>query len=388
MRILFYTGKGGVGKTSIAAATAVALAEQGKKVLIMSTDQAHSLGDAFAMKLGNVPVPVTDHLDALEIDAAEESRKAWGSLRDYLRQIVQDRANGGLAADEVLIFPGLEELCSLLRILNIAEENLYDVLVVDCAPTGETLSLLRYPEQLQVLADRILLSVRSMNRAFGGLISKKTSVPKPRDAVFDEFEQLTKDLNRLREIMMDRQHSSLRLVMTPEKIVLEEARRCYTWLQVYDYGVDAVYVNRIFPDRALDGYFAAWAELQKESLKLAGESFPNQKIFLLELQDGEIRGIAKLREVSRILYGEEDPAQLYCTEQAFRMEDVQGTRNFIVRLPWMEEEDIQVKKEDGDLILTVRNETRRFHLSDRVSRRYVSGWTYDGEELTIHMDYD
>ena len=259
MRILFYTGKGGVGKTSIAAATAVALAEQGKKVLIMSTDQAHSLGDAFAMKLGNVPVPVTDHLDALEIDAAEESRKAWGSLRDYLRQIVQDRANGGLAADEVLIFPGLEELCSLLRILNIAEENLYDVLVVDCAPTGETLSLLRYPEQLQVLADRILPSVRSMNRAFGGLISKKTSVPKPRDAVFDEFEQLTKDLNRLREIRMDRQHSSLRLVMTPEKIVMEEARRCYTWLQVYDYGVDAVYVNRIFPDRALDGYFAAWA---------------------------------------------------------------------------------------------------------------------------------
>ena len=147
-------------------------------------------------------------------------------------------------------------------------------------------------------------------------------------------------------------------------------------------------MNRIFPDRALDGYFAAWAELQKESLKLAGESFPNQKIFLLELQDGEIRGIAKLREVSRILYGEEDPAQLYCTEQAFRMEDVQGTRNFIVRLPWMEEEDIQVKKEDGDLILTVRNETRRFHLPDRVSRRYVSGWTYDGEELTIHMDYD
>ena len=149
VRILIYTGKGGVGKTSIAAATAVRIARSGKKVVIMSTDQAHSLGDSFERTLGPEPAEIFPGLDAVEIDPAEEARQAWGTLREYLRQIIDEKANGGIEADEVLLFPGLEELCALIRILDIYEEGSYDVIVVDCAPTGETLALLRYPERFE-----------------------------------------------------------------------------------------------------------------------------------------------------------------------------------------------------------------------------------------------
>ena len=388
MRILLYTGKGGVGKTSIAAATAVSLACRGKKVLVMSTDQAHSLGDAFECPLDGSVKRVTENLDALELDPGAESRKAWGNLKDYLRQIISDKANGGLAAEEALLFPGLEELFSLLKILEICDEDVYDVLIVDCAPTGETLSLLRYPERLCVLSDSILPSIRTMNRAFGGLISRKTTVPKPRDEVFAEFERLVKQLSRLQEILRDRQSVSVRIVTTPERIVLEEARRSYSWLQAYDFGVDAVFINRIFPEEALEGYFEAWIPLQEESVRLARESFPGQRIFTLQLQPWELRGLPRLLEAAELLYGEEDPSGVWCTEAAFRMEDEMGTRKFIVHLPHLQKEDIGVAQDGSDLILTVRNETRRFHLPDRVSRRHASGWTYDGNELCIHMDYD
>ena len=388
MRILLYTGKGGVGKTSIAAATAVTLARRGKKVLVMSTDQAHSLGDAFECPLDGSVKRVAENLDALELDPGAESRKAWGNLKDYLRQIISDKANGGLAAEEALLFPGLEELFSLLKILEICDGDAYDVLIVDCAPTGETLSLLRYPERLCVLSDSILPSIRTMNRAFGGLISRKTTVPKPSDEVFAEFERLVKQLSRLQEILRDRQRVSVRIVTTPERIVLEEARRSYSWLQAYDFGVDAVFINRIFPAEALEGYFEAWIPLQEESLRTARESFPGQRIFTLQLQPRELRGLPRLLEAAELLYGEEDPSGVWCTEAAFRMEDEMGTRKFIVHLPHLQKEDIGVAQDGSDLILTVRNETRRFHLPDRVSRRHASGWTYDGKELCIHMDYD
>ena len=360
----------------------------GKRVLIMSTDQAHSLGDALDLTLGEEPRTVAEGLEALELDPNAESRKAWGNLRDYLRQIISEKANGGLDADEVLMFPGLEELFSLLRILDIWEEARCDVLIVDCAPTGETLSLLRYPERLSVLADRMIPTLRSVTKAFGGLITRKTTVPKPRDEVFTEFERVVKRLSRLQEILCDREQTSLRLVMTPERIVLDESRRSYSWLQVFEFGVDAVYINRIYPEEAMQGYFSGWLQMQEENLRLARESFFHQRIFTLPLLDHELRGQKALTEAAQQLYDGEDPARLFCTEPAFRMEDAQGTRKLIIPLPYMTPEDIRVSQEGGDLILKVRNETRRFHLPDRLNRRYVSGWSYENDTLCVRMDYD
>lgn len=387
MRILIYTGKGGVGKTSIAAATAVYLARRGKRVLVMSTDQAHSLGDSFDLPLDGKPHAVIPGLDAMEIDPMEEGRRAWGNLREYLRQIICDKANDGIVADEVLLFPGLQELFSMLRILDSCEEGGHDVIIVDCAPTGETLSLLRYPERLSVLSDALLPAVRGMNTALGGLISRATAVPKPRDVVFEEFEQLVKRLDRLQKLLQDRAVTSLRLVTTPERIVIDEARRSYTWLQIYDFCVDAVYLNRIYPEEALRGAFERWDAVQRENLARAEESFPGQRIFRLELQEAELHGLPMLERAAELLYGEDDPAECFCQEQAFRLEEEDGTRVFVVRLPYADADALEVKKDGGDLTLVFRNETRRFHLPDRIARRKLTGWSFENGELRIRMDY-
>ena len=388
MRILMYTGKGGVGKTGIAAATAVRTAALGYRTLVMSTDQAHSLGDVFEKELGADPVRVADRLDALEIDPAVESERTWGNLKGYLRQIMEEKSGESIAAEEVLVFPGLEELSSLLRILDLSDSGEYDVLVVDCSPTGETLSLLRYPEQLKVLTDKVLPMVRSFTSAFGGLISRATTVPKPRDAVFAELEVLVKRLNTLQKILCDRLRTSLRIVMTPESIVVREAQRCYTWLNAFDFGVDSVFVNRIYPQEAMRGSFAGWEKVQEKSLHRIEESFADQEIFRLLLQDRELRGMDVLADVGEQLYsgpGREDPAAVFCTEQSYRIERnlEDGSWVMTVKLPYMTAEDLSVAKEETDLILGVRNETRRFRLIDQCSRRQLSGWKYEDGQLVI-----
>ena len=382
MRILVYTGKGGVGKTGIAAATAVKTASLGYRTMVMSTDQAHSLADAFEMRIGALPVRIADDLDALEVDPAVESERTWGSLKDYLRQIIEEKSGSGLAAEEALIFPGLEELSSLLRILDFVDTGLYDVIIVDCAPTGETLSLLRYPEQLRVPM------VRSFNSALGGLISRATTVPKPRDAVFAELDALSARLGTLQSVLCDRQRTSLRIVMTPESIVVDEAQRCYAWLNAFDFGVDAVYVNRIYPEEAMKGYFAGWEKAQEKSLLRIEESFTDQEIFRLLLQDRELRGMDVLADVGEQLYngtGREDPTAVFCIEQSYRTERnlEDGSWVMTVKLPYMSAEDLSVTKEDSDLILGVRNETRRFRLIDQCSRRQLTGWKYEDGLLVI-----
>ena len=394
MRILMYTGKGGVGKTGIAAATAVRTAVLGYRTLVMSTDQAHSLGDVFEKELGADPVRVADQLDALEIDPAVESERTWGNLKGYLRQIMEEKSGESIAAEEVLVFPGLEELSSLLRILDLSDSGEYDVLVVDCSPTGETLSLLRYPEQLKVLTDKVLPMVRSFTSAFGGLISRATTVPKPRDAVFAELEVLVKRLNTLQKILCDRLRTSLRIVMTPESIVVREAQRCYAWLNAFDFGVDAVFVNRIYPDEAMQGCFAGWASMQEKSLERIRESFPEQRKFYLRLQDHELRGEEALEDAASQLYGApdggdaEDPAAVFCTAQSYRternMED--GTWVMTVQLPYMNAADLSVTKDGEDLILDVRNERRRFRLTEQCGRRQLKQWIYEDNTLTITFE--
>ncbi|WP_024468783.1 ArsA family ATPase [Treponema pedis] len=387
MRILIYTGKGGVGKTSIAAATSLHLANSGKRVLIISTDQAHSLSDSFGIQLSYKPVEICKNLDAMEIDPAEEGKKAWGNLSGYLRQIISSKANNSIETEEALLFTGLDEIFSLLCVLDVYEKDEYDVIIMDCAPTGQTLALLSYSEKFNVLTDSILPMVRNINTALGSLISKKTSVPKPKDAVFEEVVKLAGRLNRLQKILRTREITSVRIVTTPEQIVIEEARRSYTWLQLYDFGVDAIYMNKIYPEKALKNRFKSWAFKQEESIKLVRESFSEQKFFQLELQEDELLGMEKLLKAARIMYGESDPFQVFCSEIAFSIEEVCGTRIFVINLPFADEKSIFVLKEKSDIVLSFRNETRRFSLPDNLKRRNMTSYFYKDGRLRISFDY-
>lgn len=388
MRILFYTGKGGVGKTSIAAVTALFLANLRQKVILMSTDQAHSLGDVLDRKLNGEISQIFKNLDVVEIDTIEESKRVWKNLQDYLKQIISEKSNNGIEIEEALLFPGLEEVFSLLKILDIYEDNKYDVMIVDCAPTGQSLSMLTYSEKLNMLADTILPMVQSINSIFGSAISKKTSVPKPRDVVFEEFKNLAKRLSFLYDIFHNKDSTSIRIVTTSERIVLEEARRNYTWLQLYDFNVDAVYMNRLYPKEVMEGYFEGWENIQNDNIRLAKESFSLQKLFKLELQSEEIHGIDALEKIGELLYKDVNPAETFCQTEAFKMEDINGTRILIINLPFANAENISVTKEKNDIIISLLNETRRFHLPDKLRTRNISDYTFENGELRINMDYE
>lgn len=388
MKILIYTGKGGVGKTSIAAATASFLADTGKKVLLISTDQAHSLQDSLCHKLTNEPLEIYKNFFAAEIDSVEESKKVWGNLKDYFKQIIEQKANDGIEADEALLFPGTDEIFALLRILEIYKENKYDILIVDCAPTGESLSLLTYAEKLKIIADTIIPMVKNVNSIFGSFISKKTSVPKPRDIVFDEFSELVKKLNILQDVLHKEDITAIRIIATPEKIVLDEAQRNYTWLLLYGFNVDALYINKIYPEKVLNGYFEPWKEIQNKNISSAEKTFSNQKIFKLELQKKEITGKETLSKISKILYKNVDPSDIFSQVQNFDIQDINGTRILQIYLPFAKSEEISVLKENGDLIVSWLNEKRRFHLPDKLSRRNITKWTYEEKTLKIHMDYE
>lgn len=383
MRILLYTGKGGVGKTSIAAATACKIAKGGKKVLIMSTDQAHSLGDSFEQKLGNEPVKVSDNLFAMEIDAVAESEAAWGNMQSYLKQMLTSRAQSGLEAEELLVFPGLEELFSLFKILDHYNKGEYDVFIVDCAPTGETLSLLKFPEMFGTFIEKTLPMKRKAVKLGGPILEKLVKVPMPKDSVFDELELLTKRLEELQKLMSNKEVVSLRIVTTPEKIVIKEAKRNYTCLHLYDYNVDAIIINRIYPEKALEGYFNKWVALQKEGLNEIEESFHGIPIFKLELQRRELKSLPILQEVASILYQDQKPTSVFSIEKIFTVNKSEQGYVMEIKLPFAEKKEMDLNQKGGEIILSIKNERRRFLLPDILKNKEVQSAKYEDGKLRI-----
>lgn len=360
MRVILYTGKGGVGKTSIAAATACRLAAAGKRVMIMSTDQAHSLGDAFEMPLGGQVTAITGNLDGLEINVVDESEKAWKNLRDYMKEMLIARGNGGIEVEELLVFPGLEELFSLFKILDIYEAGCYDALIVDCAPTGETLSLLKSPEMFGDFVEKVLPVKRKAINTAGPFVEKLTKIPMPEDGVFEDIERLMDKLGRLRALMLNKTALSLRIVTTPEKIVIQEARRNFTCLHLYDYNVDAVIVNKIYPQATLSGDFNKWTEFQPRELK----------------------SLPVLRSVSGF-YGEADSAAVLFENKIFEIRREGRQTVLAIHLPLADKKDLALSQTAGELRIGIRNEQRCLTLPDSLKGRDIQSARFEEGVLSI-----
>lgn len=387
MRILLYTGKGGVGKTSIAAATACKIAESGKRVLIMSTDQAHSLGDSFDRKLGNEPLEITEHLYAMEIDAVAESEHAWGNIKDYLKKLLTSRSGESIEAEELLVFPGFEELFSLFKILDIYEAQNYDVLIVDCAPTGETISLLKFPEMFGDLLEKIMPMKRKALKVAGPLVEKTMKIPMPKGTLFDEVEILCSKIEQLQDLMSDKDVLSLRIVTTPEKIVVKEAKRNFAYLHMYDYNVDAIIVNKVYPKSSLEGYFNQWIENQQNSLQDIRQSFFDIPVFEMEFLKHELRTVERLKVAADMVYRDTDPAAVLAVQSIFVLEKVQEKYCLKIALPFVDKQELELEQKGEELALTIKNERRNLILPPKLREYEVSGAKYEKDMLKIEFEH-
>lgn len=385
MRIILYTGKGGVGKTSIAAATACRIADSGKKVLVVSTDQAHSLRDSFDMRLSSDPVNICSNLYAMEIDSFVENEKVWGNLKGYVEKLMMLKADKTIENEELLVFPGFEELLSLIRIKDIYDNGEYDVIIVDCAPTGETMSLLKFPDLFKWWMEKLFPIKRKGARIAKPIVEATMKIPVPDDKAFDDIEKLYMKIDELHQLFMNKDAVSIRIVTTPEKIVVKEAKRSFSYLHLFDYNVDAVIVNKIFSDESLSGYFEKWAAIQKSSIEDICDSFTGIPIFKLELLKEELRGYEKLKNVGYSVYGDINAENVLFQDKIFAVEKEAEGYNLKINMPFVNKEELKLSQKGDEITISVKNERRCFVLPDKLRTKEIARAKYDNGWLNINF---
>ena len=349
----------------------------------MSTDPAHSLGDSFDQKIGKEPTKIAERLDALEIDTVYESEKSWGNLKGYFKELLTSRGEGGIEVEELLVFPGLEELFSMFKILEIYESGKYDTLIVDCAPTGETLQLLKYPERLSDLINKVLPVKKKGITTIGPVVEKIAKIPMPEENVFDDIEYLMDRMQRLQELLLNKDVVSLRVVTTPEKIVISEAKRNFTCLYLYHYNVDAVIVNHIYPEKAMEGYFSKWIRLQDEGLREIRESFSEVPKFYVELQKKELCTLEVLREMGDRIYGDTDPDEVLFRKEIYTVDkDASSLR---IYLPFADKQELELEQQGREIMVGIRNESRRFPLPEEFTDREIASARFANGYLNIRF---
>jgi len=353
MRIIVHTGKGGVGKTSISAATAVRCAEMGLKTIVISTDTAHSLGDSLDVPIGPEPIQIKDNLWAQEVDARYSMEKYWGRIQKYFVETLSQRGIEEIVAEEVTILPGLEEGAHLLWINEYVERKEFDVLIVDAAPTAETLRLLSLPDASRWWFTKIMTMAKGMGkvlRPFKGLIGAEL----PDSDALDSVQGLFNTLDKVRDILADPNQATMRLVVNPEKMVIKETQRTYTYLNLYGYVTDAVMCNRIIPQEVTDPYFQAWKDLQRENMEYIKEAFGELPVFKAPLFPRDMGGFDNLRRLGDALYGNTNPAQLMFSGLTHKIEaDTTGGYTLTVPLPFADKRDMDVYRSADELTLRV-----------------------------------
>jgi len=384
MRVVLLTGKGGVGKTTLAAATAIGAAARGHRVFLLSTDPAHSVGDAVGRPVGARPVEVAPGVVAQEVAVLDEIERSWSEIQDWLRGLLRAGADE-LVAEEVLVFPGLEELVALRAIREVEALGDFDVCVVDCAPTGSTLRMLRFPDALAVFMGGLFDLERRAARALRPILDTvglRGLVPS--DRVFAAFERLVRDVDDVRQILLDGDRTSARLVTHAARVVADETRRSFAYLCLYGVATDAVLVNRLLPDVARDGFFAHWVAREREEMQALAGSF-GVPLLRAQLRAAEPIGVDALRALADEVYGERDPAALLHRGRPLRWRRVGAATVLEIDLPDVAKEEVEVAVHGEELHLRVRDARRTIALPASLVGRPVASARLHADVLTVRF---
>jgi arsenite/tail-anchored protein-transporting ATPase len=384
VRILLFTGKGGVGKSTVAAATATLAAESGRRTLVLSTDAAHSLADAFGVTVGPEPEEVARDLYVHQVDAQRRFEQSWAEIQGYLLSVLEVAGVDPVAAEELTVIPGAEEVLALLELRLHALSDDWDTVIVDCAPTAETLRLLALPEALGWYMTRVFPVERRVVRALKPVLTRAAGVPMPEDDVFAAVERLHAELDQVHALLTGPE-ASVRLVLTPEQVVLAEARRSFTTLSLFGYRVDGVIANRVFPDDGDDPWRRGWVTAQSEVLAEVEQSFAGLQIWRSEYRPAEPVGVPELLDLGRAVYAGGDPLAVPSSEEPLRITRSSDGAVLRLRLPFVDRSDVDLARDGDDLVVTVASYRRLLTLPAGLARRRVAGARVDGGELQVRF---
>ena len=392
MRIILYTGKGGVGKSTIAAATGIKLSDLGYKTIVISLDVAHSLRDAFdnheklVRQHKEKQIQIKDNLWIQEINVQEAIVEYWADVYGYIRSLLNRSGLDSLVAEEIAVFPGMEEICALLYINQYVREKSYDVIILDCAPTGESLRFVSIPTTLEWYMSHIFKLERNLARVAGRVIEHVSSVPIPRDNYFQNIQDLFDKLEGIDSVLTDPEITTVRLVTNPEKIVIKETQRAFMYFCLYGLCIDAVIINRIFPDGVDAAYFEAWKQAQQNYIKEAMDYFSDVPIWKVNLFAEEIVGEQGLRRLADTLYSELNPADQFSKERPYQFRKTGDTYQLSIRLPFLSKEEVGLTKHGDELIVTVGGFKQHIALPRTLSNKKTTGAKLTEDQLVIKFE--
>jgi arsenite/tail-anchored protein-transporting ATPase len=386
-RTILYTGKGGVGKTSVAACTARACAQAGLRTLVISTDPAHSLAESLGVELGADPQPADTHLWGQQVSAQDEMERHWSGVQAWLGELFLERGLDRISAQELTVPPGMDELFSLLRLQAAVESGDWEAIIVDCAPTGETLRLLSFPDVARWWIEKVFPLERQILGTAGPIARALLDIPIPTHAVFSDIKRVSEKLIAMNEILRDRDHATVRLVMNPEKMAIGEAMRTFTYLNLYGYLTDAVIVNRVFPDEVGE-YFAGWRRVQQEHLELVSTAFAPVPVLCAPYFDQEVVGAEMLDRLAGALFGPggRDPAAVLHESVTQQLEVSERQARLRLPLPLAHKGDITLKKAGLELIVGINGQRRTIALPSAMAGFEPSGAKFEEGALEVSFD--
>jgi len=385
VRVILFTGKGGVGKTSVAAATAVHCAQAGYRTVVMSTDPAHSLGDSFDIELGTSLTKISDNLWAHEVSALHEMQRHWAKLHEYAVEVFATQGLDEVVAEEVANPPGMDEIASLMWIKHYAQRAEHDVLIVDCAPTGETLQLLTFPDAAKWWLDKIYPWERRAMRIARPVLQPLMDIPLPKDEIFASLKDLLMDLDGMRKVLTDPAITTVRIVLNLEKMVVKEAKRAFSYLSLFGYVTDAVIVNRLLPPELHDELFQKWQRIHQRYQVEVERSFEGIPIFNVPLFDSEVVGEQMLKRMAAATYGDLDPADRFVTTSPQRIEKNGTDYVLSLKVPFVDRSAVDLSRHNGELYVTVGNYRREITLPRVLAQRETAGAAIQDGELRVRF---